>query len=132
MHIANHRAGHVRILMDVARYVHIEEMPHIFKNPLKFSRIIPYFQFLTTSSPEFSLTQFFVDIALQMKCLIYARCMRIAPNKFASNLFLISHGTAQKMKFSIKDFFSKYNQIRSFQWICSYLLKKSLMENENA
>ena len=31
--------------------------------------------------------------------------------------------TAQKMKFSIKDFFSKYDQIRS------HLLKKSLMEN---
>ena len=37
--------------------------------------------------------------------------------------------TAQKMKFSIKDFFSKCNQIRSFLWIWSHLLKKSLMEN---
>ena len=34
--------------------------------------------------------------------------------------------TAQKMKFSIKDFFSKYDQIRN---ICLHLLKKSLMEN---
>ena len=33
------------------------------------------------------------------------------------------------MKFSLKDFFSKYDQIRSFLWICSYLLKKSIMEN---
>ena len=31
------------------------------------------------------------------------------------------------MKFSIKDFFSKYDQIRMRIW--SYLLKKSLMEN---
>ena len=31
--------------------------------------------------------------------------------------------TAQKMKFSIKDFFSKCD------WIWSHLLKKSLMEN---
>ena len=38
-------------------------------------------------------------------------------------------GTAQKMKFSIKDFFRKCNQIRSFQQIWSHLLKKSLMEN---
>ena len=38
-------------------------------------------------------------------------------------------GTAQKMKFSIKDFFRKCNQIRSFQRIWSHLLKKSLMEN---
>ena len=37
--------------------------------------------------------------------------------------------TAQKMKFSIKDFFSKCDQIRSFLRIWSHLLKKSLMEN---
>ena len=39
------------------------------------------------------------------------------------------HFTAQKMKFSIKDFFSKWDQIRSFLRIWSHLLKKSLMEN---
>ena len=33
------------------------------------------------------------------------------------------------MKFSIKDFFSKYDQIHSFLRIWSYLLEKSLMEN---
>ena len=33
------------------------------------------------------------------------------------------------MKFSIKDAFSKCNQVRSFVWIWSHLLKKSLMEN---
>ena len=33
------------------------------------------------------------------------------------------------MKFPIKDFFSKCDQIRSFLQIWSYLLKKSLMEN---
>ena len=47
-------------------------------------------------------------------------------------LFLKSikrHITAQKMKFSIKDFFSKCEQIRSFMRIWSHLLKKSLMEN---
>ena len=37
--------------------------------------------------------------------------------------------TAQKMKFSIKNFFSKFDQIRRKQWIWSHLLKKSLMEN---
>ena len=37
--------------------------------------------------------------------------------------------TAQKMRFSIQDFFSKCDQIRSFLRIWSYLLKKSLMEN---
>ena len=37
--------------------------------------------------------------------------------------------TGPKIKFSIKDFFSKSDQIRSFLRICSHLLKKSLMEN---
>ena len=37
--------------------------------------------------------------------------------------------TAQKMKFSNKDFFSKYDQIRRKLQIWSHLLKKFLMEN---
>ena len=37
--------------------------------------------------------------------------------------------TTQKMKFSIKHFFSKYDQIRSFLRIWSHLLEKSLMQN---
>ena len=37
--------------------------------------------------------------------------------------------TAQKMKFSIKGFFSKYDQIRRKLQIWSHLMKKSLMEN---
>ena len=37
--------------------------------------------------------------------------------------------TARKIKFSIKDFFSKYDQIRRKMRIWSNLLKKSLMEN---
>ena len=38
-------------------------------------------------------------------------------------------GTSQKIKFSIKDFFSKFNQHRRKLRISSHLLKKSLMEN---
>ena len=37
--------------------------------------------------------------------------------------------TAQKMKFFIKDFFSKCDQIRRKLKISEHLLKKSLMEN---
>ena len=37
--------------------------------------------------------------------------------------------TAQKMKFFIKDLFSKCDQIRGFLRIWSHLLKKSLIEN---
>ena len=39
------------------------------------------------------------------------------------------YSTAQKMKFSINNFFSKCGQILSFLRIWSHLLKKSLMEN---
>ena len=42
---------------------------------------------------------------------------------------IIAFITAQKMKFSIKDFFSKCDQIRSFLRIWLHLLKKSLIEN---
>ena len=42
--------------------------------------------------------------------------------------FSLVYFTAQKMKFSIKDFFSKCDQIRSFLQIWSYLLKNSLMK----
>ena len=41
----------------------------------------------------------------------------------------INPGTAQKMKFCIKDFFIKCDKICCFLRIWSYLLKKSLMEN---
>ena len=39
--------------------------------------------------------------------------------------------TTQKMKFFIKDFFSKCDQIRRKMWIWSHLLKKFLMKNFN-
>ena len=40
-------------------------------------------------------------------------------------LAFITSGAAQKMNFSIKDFFNKCDQIRSFLRISSHLLKKS-------
>ena len=43
--------------------------------------------------------------------------------------FMSASSTSQKMKFSISDFISKYDQIRSFLWIWSHLLKKFVMEN---
>ena len=42
---------------------------------------------------------------------------------------LICHSLHQKMKFSIKDFFSKRDQICSFLRIWPHLLEKSLTEN---
>ena len=50
--------------------------------------------------------------------------------RFTFNLHLKEvSNTAQKMDFSIKDFFSKCDQIHRKLRICSHLLKKSLMEN---
>ena len=42
---------------------------------------------------------------------------------------ILESNTAQKVKFSIKDFFSKCDQIRWNLRIWSHLLKKSVMEN---
>ena len=41
----------------------------------------------------------------------------------------VATNTAQKMNFSIMDFFNKCDQMRRFLRIWSYMLKKSLMEN---
>ena len=41
----------------------------------------------------------------------------------------VARVTAQKIKFLIKDFFNKCDQIRRKLRIRSYLVKKSLMEN---
>ena len=49
--------------------------------------------------------------------------------KFLKEVVSTMIDTAQKMKFSIKDFFSKCDQIHSFLRIWSHLLKKSLMKN---
>ena len=46
-----------------------------------------------------------------------------------NTIFDIANVTAQKMKFSIKDFFSKCDQIRRKLLIWPHLLKKSLTEN---
>ena len=66
--------------------------------------------------------RFFVKSAL-----LYA-CFSVNFTKLSELLFC-GKSTAQKMKFSITDFSSKCNQIRSFMGIWSHLLKKFVMEN---
>ena len=58
---------------------------------------------------------FLRNLVFQLKYLVF---------RFENDFF-----TAQEMKFSIKDFFSKCDQICSFLGIWSHLLRKSLMEN---
>ena len=53
---------------------------------------------------------------------------RVNANTYCSKMVRQTF-TAQKMKFSIKDFFRKCAQIRSFLRIWSHLLKKSVIEN---
>ena len=77
-----HRAGHVRILLNVPRYARIEEMSRIFKSPLKFSRIILYFHFYNDIIFRVFINMCFANIVLQMKWLIYACCMCFVPHKF--------------------------------------------------
>ena len=50
-------------------------------------------------------------------------------NVLTDAIVILRDYTGQKMKFSIKDFFSKRDQIRSFLQIWSHLLKNYLMEN---
>ena len=50
-------------------------------------------------------------------------------NVLTDAIVILKDYTGQKMKFSIKNFFSKRDQIRSFLKIWSHLLKKYLMEN---
>ena len=45
------------------------------------------------------------------------------------NTYLLSDCIRRKMRFTIKDFFSKCGEIRSFLRIWSHLLKTSLVEN---
>ena len=69
------------------------------------------------------LLSFFVTI------IDLARSVRYHLLSFRLFFFTYISFNAQKMKFSIKDFFSKCDQICSFLRILSYLLKKSLMGN---
>ena len=48
---------------------------------------------------------------------------------FTLNRFNVEYTLYKKMKFFIKDFFSKCDQIRRFLRIWSHLRKKSLMKN---
>ena len=54
---------------------------------------------------------------------------KVALQNLGKNLLKKETYTAKEMKFPIKDFFSKRDQIHSFLMIWSQLLMKSLMKN---
>ena len=75
--------------------------------------------------------KFYTVVSLFIMC-FSAKCSFSLRNLILSLLTIIAlciSFTAQKMKFSIKDFFSKCDQIRRKMRIWSHLLKKSLIEN---
>ena len=63
-----------------------------------------------------------------LACLKYQTLSSSSPSSSPSAKIILQN-TAQKIKFSIKDFSSKWDQILSFLRVWSHLLKKSLMEN---
>ena len=65
---------------------------------------------------------------VKMFALSFAECL-VLDLLILSSFRRSSNYTAEKMKFSIKDFFSKCGQIRRKLWIWSHLLKKFLMQN---
>ena len=68
----------------------------------------------------------------QLSCHLFSVLHRCFPVNFTKFLEHVFYSTAQQMIFSIKDFFSKCDQIRSFLSflrIWSHLLKKSVIEN---
>ena len=63
-------------------------------------------------------------------CQLKKNCfLRKSCSFFWRHRILLMRPTRQKVKFSIKNFFSECDQIRSFLRIWSHLLTKSLMEN---
>ena len=66
-------------------------------------------------------------IAFVFYCMLSWRLLKYIETELQGICFYL-YNTAQKMKFSIKDFLSKCDQIRSFLRIWSHSLRKSLME----
>ena len=88
---------------------------------------LPKLQWLSGYGDFYSFSFFFYNKVLSLK---FCTCQFILQSKLLHfDLESFVRDTAQKMKFSITDFCSKYGQIRSFLRIWSHLLKKSVMEN---
>ena len=60
---------------------------------------------------------------------LFPKLSEITVENVSITLVRVTGDTAQKMKFSIKDFSSKCDKICGKLWIWSHLLEKSLMEN---
>ena len=79
----------------------------------------------------FTILQVFLIkfISISSKIRVIIKYLSAEQVYFEMRKYFLESFTAQKIKFSIKDFFSKCNQIHSKLRIWSHLLKKPLMEN---
>ena len=82
--------------------------------------------YLVPSASLFVIREFF-KISLNEEVEHQSKLSNLMQRRIQNLVKYLSHSA--KMKFSIKDFFSKCDQIRSFLRIWSHLLKKSLMKN---
>ena len=62
---------------------------------------------------------------------VILRCLKLCTKLWTSRPQLITLALHKKWKFSIKDIFSKCDQIRIFLWSWSHLLKKSSIKKLN-
>ena len=90
---------------------------HLHKHQIPLLEKCPYTEVFSQYFPEFSPNTGKAD----REKIPYYWSVR-------SRINFINENTAQKMKFSIKHFFSKCDQIRCFLRIWPHLLKKSLIE----
>ena len=89
------------------------------------------FRKVVTNSDEKYINNLMLIMCLRLgtllKMRVHYKCFPVNFENFLRTIIL--HDTTQKIRLCIKDFFSKYDQIRNFLRIWSHLLKKSLMEN---
>ena len=100
----------------------------IIRNIIKLSR--RFFLHNINENMQKSWGNILASVSLLKTCIIVVYYNTFCPYKYFSIQFLpgyVKH--LQKMKFSIKDFFSICDQIRSFLRVWSHLLKKYFMEN---
>ena len=84
--------------------------------------------FITQKSPNWFAEQINCLVFLPRRRLVVKWWLTLISNR-KQNLYIFGNHTTQKMKFSIKDFSSKCDQIRWKLRIISHLLEQSLMGN---
>ena len=95
-----------------------------------FKKLLGTFCLIILFSLQIAYTHFKSEIKslLLHFQILFSVCLFLCSFLLLVLLYICLYFSAQKIKFSIKDFFSKCDQMRSFLGIWSDLLKKSLME----